>query len=82
MAFSAFRYRPEHVQGGLDSLKAAGVPMADLLQRIRAVMAGSRPKAGERSQHVVPFRGHYLVFVASDASPSTLVLAAAHKQPP
>jgi hypothetical protein len=30
----------------------------------------------------VPFHGHYLVFVASTASPSTLVLAAVEKQPP
>ena len=81
MAFSAFLYRPVHVQAGLESLKAAGVPTSELLQRIRTVMGGSRPKAGDGSQHVVPFRGHYLVFVVSDVSPTTLVLAAVHKQP-
>jgi hypothetical protein len=78
MAFSEFRYLRQ-AQPGLDSLAAAGVPWAELLQRIREVMAGSRPTA--RSQHVVPFRGHYLVFVASKASPTTLVLAAVAKQP-
>jgi hypothetical protein len=50
-------------------------------QRIAVVMAGSRPSASNGSQHVVPFHGHYLVFVASKVSPGTLVLAAVERQP-
>jgi hypothetical protein len=81
MAFREFRYRDEALPG-LASLAAAGVPFEELRQRIALVMAGSRPAARDGSQHVVPFHGHYLVFVASTASPSTLVLAAVEKQPP
>jgi hypothetical protein len=80
MAFREFRYLRE-AQAGLDSLAAEGVPWEDVVQRIRQVMAGSRPDARLGSQHVVPFRGHYLLFVASKASPTTLVLAAVAKQP-
>lgn len=80
MAFREFRYLRD-AQPGLDSLAAAGVPLADVVARIGQVMAGSRPKASDGSQHVVPFHGHYLVFVVSDTSPTTLVLAAVTKQP-
>ena len=81
MAFREFRYLPA-AQAGLDALAASGVPLAEVVERIRAVMAGSRPAAKDGSQHVVPFRGYYLVFVASDLAPQTLVLAAVEKQPP
>ena len=80
MAFREFRYRREALRGLLE-LKRAGVPKDELLARIRTVMAGSRPTARGSNQHVVPFRGHYLVFVAHGDDPGVLVLAAVHKQP-
>jgi hypothetical protein len=78
MAFREFRYLRE-AQAGLASLAAEGIAWDEVVQRIGQVMAGSRPRPG--SQHVVPFHGHYLVFVASKASRTTLVLAAVVKQP-
>ena len=78
MAFREFRYL-RAARPGLDALATAGVPLDELRQRIAQVMAGSRPTA--RSQHVVPFHGHYLVFVVAAGSPATLVLAAVEKQP-
>lgn len=65
MAFREFRHLRD-AQPRLKSLAAAGAPLAEVADRTREVMAGYRPKAGDSSQHVAPFHGHYLGFVASD----------------